>query len=264
MDPTSNSRSGRPPISLLESTASEAIARLTLTSANYKEAVATLKQIGNRQSIINRSMDLLLYLEAMSSIYNLKGLRYLFDAVESNVRGLRALGAAASSYGGLLSSILMARLPAELHLMVSRRLSEDEWDPESVMKIFQREIQDRGHSAGATLSQTRKPLPQKPPQTALSLTIGAASSSTSGHCYVCLRRNHLDQNCRSSSRCAKCNRRHHTSICRTYIPGATSAPAMLWDSSLSLQENSPCANHIFNVCEFPYTYPTPNCQGDGV
>lgn len=46
--------------SVLESTASEAVAGLTLTSANYKEAVATLKRrFGNKQLIINRHMDLL-------------------------------------------------------------------------------------------------------------------------------------------------------------------------------------------------------------
>ena len=82
-------------ISLLESTASEAVAGLTLTSANYEEAVATLKRrFGNKQLIINRHMDLLLHHEPVASPHNLKGMRRLFDAVESNVRGL-------------LSSILM-------------------------------------------------------------------------------------------------------------------------------------------------------------
>ena len=95
--------------SLLESTASEAIAGLTLTSANYDEAIATLKRrFGNKQLIVNRHMDLLLHLETVSSIHNLKGVRRFFDAIESNVRGLRALGVEASSYGGLLSSILMS------------------------------------------------------------------------------------------------------------------------------------------------------------
>ena len=101
--------------SLLESTAAEAIAGLTLTSANYEEAVATLKRrFGNKQLIVNHHMDLLLNLEAVSSQHNLRGLRQLFDIVESNVRGLRALGVPASSYGGLLSSILVSKLPTGL------------------------------------------------------------------------------------------------------------------------------------------------------
>ena len=64
--------------SLSESAAAEAIAVLTLTSANYEEAVATLKRrFGNKQLIVNRYMDLLLNLEAVTSQHNLKGLSCL-------------------------------------------------------------------------------------------------------------------------------------------------------------------------------------------
>ena len=74
-------------ILLLESTAAEAIAGLKLTSANYEEAVATLKRrFGNKQLIVNRHMDRLLQLESVTLTDNLKGLRRLFDAVESNIR----------------------------------------------------------------------------------------------------------------------------------------------------------------------------------
>ena len=122
--------------SLLESTAAEVVAGLTLTSANYDEAVSTLKRwFGNKQSIIDRHMELLLHLEAVTSVHNLKGLRQLYDVVESNVRSLKALGVSASSYGRLLSPILMSRLPSDLHLIVSRELSEDEWDVEVVMEM---------------------------------------------------------------------------------------------------------------------------------
>ena len=71
-------------------------------------------------------MDLLLNPEAVTSQHNLKGLRQLFDVVESNVRGLRALGVPASSYGGLMSSILISKLPTELRLIVSREPNESE------------------------------------------------------------------------------------------------------------------------------------------
>ena len=47
--------------SLLESSAAEAIAGLTLTAANYDEAIATLKKrFGNSQLIVNRHMEALL------------------------------------------------------------------------------------------------------------------------------------------------------------------------------------------------------------
>ena len=98
-------------------------------------------------------MDLLLHLEAMPSAHNLKGLRQLFDTVESSVRALRTLGIVASSYVSLLSSILINKMPPEFCLIMSHKLSEKECDLESMMDIFQKETEAiREHSAGATLS----------------------------------------------------------------------------------------------------------------
>lgn len=66
--------------SLLEHTASDVIAGLTLTAANYEEAIVILqKRFGNRQLAINKHMDILLNLDSVT--YNLKGLRTLYDTV---------------------------------------------------------------------------------------------------------------------------------------------------------------------------------------
>ena len=141
------------------------------------------------------------------------------------MRGLRALGVPASSYGGLVSSILMARLPPELRLIVRREMSEDEWNLESMMEIVLREIEARERSVGALPSQTRKsstnpsqlrilqstsffkflPDHMRPEERKQALRI-------SGCCFVCLRQNHISRNCRSSARCSKCRGRHHISI----------------------------------------------------
>ena len=75
--------------SFLELTAAESITGLTLTSANYEEAVAILKRrFGNTQLIMNKHMDTLLNLPAVNSHHNLRGLQQLYDAVEAHVRGL--------------------------------------------------------------------------------------------------------------------------------------------------------------------------------
>ena len=34
-----------------------------------------------------------------------------------------------------------------------------------------------------------------------------------GRCFVCLRTGHISKECRSKTRCSKCSRRHHTTIC---------------------------------------------------
>ncbi len=64
--------------SLLERSAYEAIAGLTLSSANYAEAVAILKKrFGNKQLIVSKHMETLLGVEAVGSDQNLRGLRRL-------------------------------------------------------------------------------------------------------------------------------------------------------------------------------------------
>ena len=59
-------------------------------------------------------MDVLLNLPTTNSHHDLKGLWCLYDSVEMHVRGLRAVGMIASSYGGLLMSILMDKLLPEI------------------------------------------------------------------------------------------------------------------------------------------------------
>ena len=172
--------------SFLESAAAESIAGLTLTSANYEEAVATLKRrFGNTQLIVNKHMDALLNLPAVNSHHDFKGLRHLYDSVEAHVRGLRALGVTADSYGGLLTSILMNKLPSEIRLIISRELTEEKWDVEKLMKIVDREVDARERSATSRTanptSAPRRPLPRAPPTAAALMT----SNSGQVRCAFC-------------------------------------------------------------------------------
>ena len=243
--------------SFLESTAAESIAGLTLTSANYEEAVAILKRrFGNTQLIVSKHMDALLNLPAVNSHHDLKGLRHLYDSVEAHVRGLRALGVTADSYGSLLTSILMSKLPSEIRLIISRELTEEKWDVEKLMKIIDREVDARERSATSRSSNSsslpKKPLPRGPPTAAALMTSnsgpvrcafceqGHVSSSCtivtdvnarkealrkSGRCYVCLRKGHISRDCRSTGSCSRCRGRHHNTICPRKNETTTDPPA---------------------------------------
>lgn len=242
--------------SFLESTAAESIAGLTLTSANYDEAIATLKaRFGNTQLIVNKHMDALLHLSSVMSHHDLKGLRRLYDSVETHVRGLRALGVPAESYGTLLISILMNKLPPEIRLVASRELTGEVWGMEEVMKIVNREVTARERSSSsAVMGYQTKVHSRRPfPPAAAALVAGSQDSATcvycdrrhfpgsctvvttisarkevlrrSGRCYVCLRKHHLSRDCRSSSSCSQCRGRHHLSICpRTSSDAGDDAP----------------------------------------
>ena len=108
--------------SLLDHTALDSINGLTLSSANYQQAIDILsKRFGNKQLIISKHMDTLLNIDAISSDRNFKDLRRLYDHTESHVRSLKSLGIESASYGALLAPVLLSKLPPELRLIVSRK-----------------------------------------------------------------------------------------------------------------------------------------------
>ena len=83
-------------------------------------------RFGKKQQITNRHMEILLNLDTVTSHYHVRSLRQLYDTVESNVRSLKSLGVSRESYGGLLSSILMNKLPQEFHLVITREMGDDD------------------------------------------------------------------------------------------------------------------------------------------
>lgn len=236
--------------SLLEGTAYDAIAGLSLSAANYEEALAILKKrFGNRQLIVSKHMETLLSVSAVTSDNHLRDLRRLYDQAEANVRSLRALGVEPESYGTMLSSVLLSKLPPELRLIVIREISADDLDMESLLKTFEKELvaRERATNAVPPASRRSKP-PSQPPTSALvSNTSGSPACvfceqphspitcssvpaidarkrilRNSGRCFNCLRKNHLSRNCRSTSKCKRCNGRHHTSICEKEQRGSAS------------------------------------------
>ena len=228
--------------SLLEKSAAEAISGLTLTADNYKEAVAILKKrFGNKQQIITKHMDILLSPDPVTSPHKLRELRHLFDLVEAQVRGLKSLRINSDSYGSLLSSVLLQKLPSELRLIVSCKVNETDWNLDRLLEQLEHEIEAREPAAMATSQMSRRqgrdpaPIataaallsPSSTPrccychQTHFSNECGAVTSlddrkqilKRSGRCFICLKKFHISKDCPSSSRCRKCGGRHHTSVC---------------------------------------------------
>ena len=244
--------------SYLESTAADSIAGLTLTSANYAEAISTLKKrFGNTQLIVNKHMDGLLSLPTVNSHHDVKCLRRLYDAVESHVRGLRALGVRTESYGGMLISIIMSKSPEELRLIVSREITTDSWEISDVLTTIDKEVTIRERSTASSSGSEVRFKKHKSPQTAATFLNSTPRvnrcvycnkdhlTSTcdvvkdiqarkdvlrqAGRCYVCLRRNHISRNCRSALKCCKCQGRHHETICqKTVAVQDSSGPSVMY------------------------------------
>lgn len=224
--------------SSLEKAAKEAIAGLSLTAANYTEAIDVLKgRFGNPDLIISKHMDALTSLPFVSSDSDLQGLRQLYDKVESHIRGLKGLSVSADSYCSLLSPVLIKKLTPELRLMLSRNVPPDGWKIDTLMTSLRGEIEARERAVVPSKMVVRQ---RNGTPTAIMFSGGKSSeccycsqdghSSTNcpvvvsvearkqtlrneGRCYNCTRKGHMGRECKVTSKCTKCQGRHHTSIC---------------------------------------------------
>ena len=176
----------------------------------------------------------------VTSPNNLTGLRRPYDKIESNVRGLKSLEVAPESYGSLLSSVLLNKLPQELRLIISRKGGDDSWSLDPLMKELEGQLEARERAASHSVGPTQPGKQPRDQPTATALLSGASkpccsycqqphSSTTctsvmdsdsrkqilrsSGRCFICLRRGHISKDCRSKFKCPKCGGRHHLSIC---------------------------------------------------
>ena len=129
--------------SLLMKPALDAISGLSLSASNYEEAIAILKKrFGNKQQIINRHMDNFLNVSPVTN-QDTRKLRELYDTLEAHVRSLKSLGIPSNSYGSLLSSIIMNKLPQELRLIISREIKDQDWQLDNIVHALEDELKAR-------------------------------------------------------------------------------------------------------------------------
>ena len=130
--------------SLLERSAREAVAGLALTDANYHQAVETLqKRFGCKQQIINKQMDALLRIESVTESHGVRDLCRLFDDISCHVHSLSTLGVESATYGGLLCPVLMNKIPQDLQLIISHKVSEADWTVNKLMEVIEEELTAR-------------------------------------------------------------------------------------------------------------------------
>ena len=236
----------------LASEAEKAIRGLPLTNANYTNARQILEErFGSRQMIIESHMKSLLKLTAVNSIADTKGIRALYDQIESNLRSLEAIDIDKEMYGCLLIPLLKEKLPKELNLIVSRCFDSnyETWNIGDMLEALRKEIEAR--------ERCEMPANKKPGETqrrnttesfhtrnknkkskdkgkseikrvcvfcgqdhfsdkctvVTNIEARKAIVRDEGRCYKCLRKNHKIEECRDRKNCFRCNGKHHTSIC---------------------------------------------------
>ena len=127
----------------LDGKAKIALDGLTLTKANYKEAVKLLKErFGDEQYIIQAHMDALLALEPIIG-GDVAALRKLSDVVEVHIRNLQQFEIAVKNYGPVLISIIVNKLPKDVNLEIVRQMPDGKWEIQKLMEVMKKEVMAR-------------------------------------------------------------------------------------------------------------------------
>ena len=98
-------------------------------------------------------MDLLLAIEAVLSDQNLKALRQLYDATESQIQSLKFLRVDSASYGALLSLVLHSKLLPNVRLILSRKFASADLDMDALLVAFEEELAARERASDSAHSQ---------------------------------------------------------------------------------------------------------------
>ena len=191
----------------LEGQAKIALDGLTLTKANYREAVKLLKErFGDEQFIIQSHMDELLALEPCES-GNVESLRKLYDVVEVHIRNLQQFQIALKNYGPVLISIVVNKLPEEVKLEITRQMPDGKWQIEKLMEAVKKEVTARERCYQRSLSNSKYG-----ESSSSTLITGNGNGNRRGgsrgqknkvrsrskkFCIFCERSNHNSENCRT-------------------------------------------------------------------
>ena len=179
--------------SLLEGAAARTIQGLTLNEANYNSAIELLQdQYRKPQHIISAHMEEIIKLPACSG-ERPSALRYVYDKVNVNIRGLASMGVK-EQYGSLLIPIIMTKLPQDLRLRVTYETDKEIWEIYELMPVIKKEVEAREATEFVKLHQPKNPVG---PRSSLPSMPTAATLVTSG----------------SSVRCVYCKEPHYSALC---------------------------------------------------
>ena len=238
--------------SLCQGQAALCISGFSITAANYSAAVKCLtERFGDTRVIVNHHMDSLVNLQPVRNENDVKGVRFLFDKVQSHVRALEALDVPKETYSQLLVPMLTKKIPHSLLIDMSKQMKTKTWDLEALLNILREELEARerltpeAKFSSEPNSQLRRFPAQSEKNMSTASVLFASEKRKSlvsctyckqshnshncqvfktpqlrkdflrqdGRCFICLRKGHVGKACYSNSKCLDCSGRHHVSIC---------------------------------------------------
>lgn len=274
--------------SLLHRSAKDAVAGLSLTAANYKEAIDVLqRRFGDKSRITAKHMQALMSLEMPTN--SLQSLRHFFDNVGGHIRGLKALGVTSETYGALLCPVVMESLPQEMRVIISRKVTNCQSDLDSILDALLAEIEARERVGVTSRDHPQQSRSKRDQSTGATLYAGGTGNKKQsagsqyccycqaahtpitcpkvtqveerkqvimrqGRCFNCLRRGHLIRDCKTQASCKGCNSKHHPSICRNLMKETPPNETAYSSNSSPLNLSAPSFT--------PTTSPTLYIEGD--
>ena len=230
--------------------ANSVISVLTLTSENYKETIDLLRQwYANPQVLISARMKKFVSLNNVKSGHDVKGLRKLFDMVESSIRNLKTLKVEVNSYGSLLKAtfkckaskgvkftncskfwrwrLIFGRHDESLKkwhsskgtVVVCRNFFLFKWNNCHGDQSFSEDDYSLSALVNSSHKQSKKQcvfcnLKNHKSYKCLRVTEPAArNSKTKKNCFICFDFGHVAKNGDWDYKCKKCNGKHNVSIC---------------------------------------------------
>ena len=129
---------------LVEEPAKPAIAGFVLTSVNYMEAVDVLqRRFGNKTVVQRAHINELLNVKPVFNANDTERLRKFFDTVESNFRGLEALGVNKEIYSKIVVPTVLKKLPEVVRLTITRDKDHLKWSIKDFVDALLAEVELR-------------------------------------------------------------------------------------------------------------------------
>ena len=198
----------------LKGNALTAVKGLLVINENYDVALKMLEErFGDPQLLIHKHMTILLSFDTISSIFDLKNLRKVYDEVETQISSLENLGLDLKSYESLLAPDLMSKLSDELKRLTSRQFGKNFWEITAIMKLFRNLVR--------TLNKHLKKINVVKVNSCYAYFVDEIKSiscdiitkpdvrknilKTEKRYFNCLKQGHLFSDCRSNLKCFKCD-----------------------------------------------------------
>jgi len=124
----------------LHGDAASVIAGFPLIDHNYEHSVTLLRdRFGQSYKLVHAYTEALLNVGKPSN--SLSSLQAFYDSIEKHMRDLSTLGQPSDSYGSMLSTSILAKLPIEAKKHMARERCNSEWSFNDVMAGLLKEIQ---------------------------------------------------------------------------------------------------------------------------